>query len=590
MRRVFVDHDEGRENPFGAAVYFAALTPEDVERWGADTARLPGLPRSVSVELLRDYRSYVGALDSINRNHPAYWRTPLGIRDTEKSLLLIGLDHLWRLDHLLSQDGGADIVLLTSDPGFAQAAAAVARTRGCDVTLQTPSRWQQAVRQLRGFASAGRYLLSLSGGGGCVRRPDRPRDAEIIIVTATALAHLERPEGPRDFIFGSLPEDLLAQGLSVVMLAQLVGETGSVSAAGRASHAYPARMMSDLTGPVDACISLLRAATARVECRGARSALGIDVTPLVHSDIARARWRDLPGYMLLETALGRLIETSPRAVLLHSFENNAWESVCHDLAARHRLTTIGLQHNALLRSSLKLYQNPARPQPDLVVTTGEEYRRLLIEEFGYEPDRVIAGFATRQPALQGGMLKQAPPSAVSKILVLLQGPHASAQLLGLLRDAFAGGAQVTITLRPHPAIPLAVILKNAALQLAPPFRESEAVSLVADLAAHDVVVTCTSTAAMEAVAQGVPAITVDIGEMAEGSPLFACPALNVMVDSAAALRLACEHFVHMPADEFHHQAAQARRFFDSAFAPRTADKVADIVSQIRRRGRPADNA
>jgi hypothetical protein len=572
-------NDEPGRRP--ASSYFAALVPGDSERWAGHCAPLPKLPRDVLAKLFDDYQHCIRSVDLANQRQTAYWRTSLGIRDTEKSLLLIGLDQLWRFDCLLSQEGCPDeVVLLTSNQSFAAVAAELARRRGCIVAVEPQPWWSQKLRYLRGVAGAGVYLLSLAGRIGA-RRPKRPRNADVIIATVSSLAQLEQPDGPRDFIFNGLPDDLIAKGLSIAMFTQLVGRTGPVSDQGRASHPYSIRIFKDLTGPIDVCVCLLRAAVARFDSPSSKSALGVDVAPLVRSDLARARWLELPSYMLLEVALRRMAASSPNAVLFHSFEGNAWESVCHDVARQYGLRTAGLQHNALLRSSLKLYRNALRPSPDVILTSGEEYTRLLISEYGYEPDRVVSAFATRRNEAKKDLLRSKSTSEVQRILVLLQGAHASSRLLAVLRDAFGGSASKTVTLRPHPAITLRAILNNGKIRIEPPFRESQETSLAADLAEHDVVVAYSSTAAMEAVGQGVPAIIVDVGDMAAGNPLFACKALNVVVDSGLALRNACDYFASMTLEEFTRQSSEARHFYEGALSARNPESVERVASVLR---------
>ena len=579
--RLFIADDEARLD--GAEdIYFAAVGPDDVGKWGNTKRWLAGLGQEKRGEALKDYLACMERLDARNHARPAYWRTALGIRDVEKSLLFNGLDQLWRLEQLLlrPRKGDNEIRLLASDPDFARLAGKLAAKHGWQVTIRLQPIWLRWWSRSRDRWQGLRYLLSLAAARGA-SRPPVPVSADIIIATVSTLDRIDSSEAPRDFIFGRLPDQLAAKGKNVVMFAQLVGETRAKHRDGPPNAPFPIRTFADLAGPFDALWSFVRAQFSPIETLPVVSSLGLDLKRLIASDIARARWQDLPANMLLEHAMGRLIQASPDAVLLHSFENNAWESVCQDLARRHGIKSVGLQHNALIRSHLKLYRNAMRPAPDAIIVSGPVYRQLLHDEFGYDTRRLVCGYAIRQSNIFSEPSKSAPPGEPQRILVMLQQALTSPLFLDLVRMAFKGAKGLTVTLRPHPAIPLGQMLEGTALRLRPPFRKSTLGTLQEDLDAHDIAVCGGTTAELEAVAQGVPCVFVDTGETISANPLFAEPALNVVAGDAVELRAACERLAAMPTQDFAEQHRAARAFVEGAFSPPSPTRLNTVLEILR---------
>ena len=575
-----ISNDEARLDG-SKETYFAALGPDDVRRWGNSHRWLPALPPDQRSATLDDYLRCVDELDAYNYAKPAYWRTALGIRDVEKSRFFNGLDQLWRLRQLLrkTRDGGGDIGLLASDAGFAKLAGTLASKNGWRVSIRLGPRWRSWWLRLHDRWQGFRYALSLAAPLRA-RRPAIPESADIIVATVSTLDRIQSSEGPKDFIFGQLPDQLVAKGKNIAMFAQLVGETRQPGGGAPSAGAFPIRSFGDLTGPFDAIWSFCRALLSPIRAPAITSALELNLQPLIRSDIERARWQDLPANMLLERAMSRLIRRSPKAVLLHSFENNAWESVCQDLAQRFDMKSVGLQHNALIRSHLKLYRNARRPAPDAIIVSGPVYQRLLRDEFGYDSARVVCGFAVRQFDIYSNPAKTSPPGEPQRILVMLQEALTSPVFLDLVRMAFKGAKGLTVTLRSHPAVPIADLLQDSRLRLRPPFRKSTSQSLYDDLGSHDVAVCGGTTAELEAVAFGVPCVFVDTGETVSANPLFAEPALNLVTSAPVELRAACEKLAALQTREFTEQHRAARAFVEGAFRAPSAKGFNKILEAL----------
>jgi hypothetical protein len=361
--------------------------------------------------------------------------------------------------------------------------------------------------------------------------------------------------------------------------------TGTIQpAGGRARHlaAPPIRTFVDMARPRDVAKAILGAATWRPVSSKAQSRLGISVAPLVMHDLRISRWRDLPTAFLLHGVLKRLSDRNPAAVFAHPFENNGWEHACQAAARSGGRKTVGFQHNALIPASEKTYASRRRPQPTRIVATGTAAKNALCNVFGYSASRIDVGYAMRQSGAYRQARKTHRPLAGDRIVVLLQGTAASMALLNILSDAFPETATCTVTLRPHPAIPLdRQLAKSAIGTLRRPFRASDRSDLYADLLDHDIAMSAGSTAGWEAVALGVPTIHVDIGSAASNNPMFAETALCRTARNSEEIHRALSEIVSLSDAAFEVETMRARRYFESYFARKTTDAFNRVVAALK---------
>jgi hypothetical protein len=551
---------------------------EEREAWSGRMAALPRLADDRRAAFLADYRSAMDGIDAANAASDGYWYSALGSRNTQTSRFYQGLEQLWRLDQALASGEGLSLVV--PDRAMLPLVRALARARGVEARFHggyPRRRWLDPLRRPWG---ALRYMLALCDFGRG-QGDHGPADNEIIVVTVSMTSLLQPDRRVRDLLFGDLPADLATAGRRVLMLAQITGDPRPGPVPARTLPPPPVRTLADLARSRDAMAAVLRAAAWRPRLGPARSRLGIDLAPLLRLDAAASRWRDLPAAEMLRAALARLLRRSPRAVLLHPFENNGWEHACQAAARAGRNRTVAVQHNAPLPSAEKTYASRHRPHPGRIVAMGPTAKTLLSDVFGYAPAEIAAGYSVRQSAIYGRPARREAPAAVHRILVLLQGVAESVELIDLLADAFAEGSEYSVTLRPHPAVPLAgQLVRTKLATLRPPFRVSGEADLHADILQHDIAVFTGSTAGWEAVALGVPAIHVDMGHVAAASPMFAEPALSRTARDAAGLKAAIDALARLTPSEFAAEAARARRFFEGCCAPKTGDAFAAVLAIV----------
>ena len=211
---------------------------------------------------------------------------------------------------------------------------------------------------------------------------------------------------------------------------------------------------------------------------------------------------------------------------IYPFENRAWEKMFLlgirevDSAVR----TIGYQHASITASHMNFIfserEAEVTPLPDVIVTMGQITRDWLLRR-GHFPQALLkAGCALRQENVCSKLQKKRPPHGVKHILVALATSLNEYVLtLRFLQEAMKRQDKRSICIRPHPTIPL-----GKAIELFPkgyidfPYNVSTG-TVQNDLEWADVVLYASSTIGLEAVAAGIPAVYLEIGDILNTDPL-----------------------------------------------------------------------
>jgi surface carbohydrate biosynthesis protein (TIGR04326 family) len=335
----------------------------------------------------------------------------------------------------------------------------------------------------------------------------------------------------------------------------------------------PAASIAHFLRPSDIVAAAWQSLTMRFDLGAVRLPDGVGAAPYIAAEIAQERGSMFQG-LLIERALARALVRHPRARVIHTYENNPWERAVDGAAhgASPRRDVIGYLHCAVLPSHLKNFVAPEetaiRPAPDRIVCTGPAAREVFLRLGAHDPARVLAGGALRGPALSQLAPRRSPPGRVHTVLALLEGLTSMTALLRFLAAAApAGGRRILI--RPHPVMPLGVLLPAAGISLDPAhgLDESRAPALADAIAEAQAVIYQSSTAAMTALALGVPLIKVRLPGALEDDPLFACDALKRVVDRPDRLAAALDDVECMDQPTFDTELARARGYLDRYLAP-----------------------
>ncbi len=182
--------------------------------------------------------------------------------------------------------------------------------------------------------------------------------------------------------------------------------------------------------------------------------------------------------------------------VLLPYEGRIWERrlMIGLRAWMHRVRCIGYSHAVLTPD----HRTQAHPDgPDLILTMGDFNRTKLIDTFGHPAEYVRTVGALRQ---HSSLRFEARRRGNAKLLLVLATDAAEAeQALTLLESQALDGT--TVRIRPHPTVPLPRTARFA--------HECSRDDLQADVRWADVVCYLRSTAAIEALAHGVPLIALD---------------------------------------------------------------------------------
>ena len=403
----------------------------------------------------------------------------------------------------------------------------------------------------------------------------------VIFAPASDAALVATGEIYRDTYFGPLADLLREDGETPLLFGlPVTSQRETVRALARRSD-IPATSIYHWSGARDICVSLWQALATRLIIPRIVLPSGVAADRAIRTDLKDVRG-DMFFGLLLERAVQRVLAAYPDARVIHTYENNPWEHAvdraAHEATPRRHVT--GYLHCAVLPSHLKNYRAEEeaglRPEPDRIVCTGRAARDVFLGLGHHDPNRVSAGCALRGPSFAEIERRPGPPSRIGTILAVLEGLNSMADLLVFLAAAREHLSGCRILVRPHPTMPLSGLLARAGVTLDPAggFAESATGSLETALAEADAVVYVSTTAAMTALAMGIPLIKVRLNSVLEDDPLFACDALKRTVDSPAQMAAAVSAFERMEQTAFDCDCAAARNYLDDYLTPPNEESLA----------------
>jgi len=352
----------------------------------------------------------------------------------------------------------------------------------------------------------------------------------------------------RDMFFGPLLDEAARRGL-----APLVWGAGT-------AHARPGPADGPVCIPLDYYLGwgdlwrvFRKALSLRASgfvLRGEKKLGGLDLTALLQDELdenlnSSRLFSDL-WYGACAQALLRRVTP---AALYYPFENLARERsflpLFRERAPKARL--IGYQHASLTTNHLNFLlgrgEADVLPLPDRIVTTGEATREFL-RDWGRFPESILrAGCALRQEPAAAAP-RDPEPGRFRLLVAAATSAEELAGIVRLLEEAYGDGlpSGLEIVLRPHPLFPLAG---------APgfPFRDGSGGPLSGRIREADAVAYVSSTAGIEGLANGVPAIALDLGHPLGIDPLAEVKDFKWTARDGAGLRAAVDSARTLPPEE-----------------------------------------
>ena len=415
-------------------------------------------------------------------------------------------------------------------------------------------------------------------------RPARnTQDSHLVITTLTYPRSFTATGGYRDAYFGRLVEEVSASGSKVILLALVLGQPfRQLKLIERLDHDPPIVPLESCLSFKDvvACYWRALAAYARpIRIQGDTRIDGLDMRHLLERAV-RTTVRSGAYFMSLRVYYGarQLARTVRVTRCLYPYENRSLEKMLL-LAVKGtspETRMVGYQHASVTPSHINftLQENEARvtPLPDLVLTTGEMTKVWLERQGNYPPHLFKAACALRQgnsahhePKVRGQRLS-------NLLVALANNVEEYVGTLSLLESAFAAEDGINVRVRPHPTIPLKAALQVAPLAR-PGFYSESTGTLSEDLDWAHVVLYASSTVGLEAVAMGIPAVYLDLGNFLHTDPMFGWEEFKWSAAEPEELRSAIRRIESIPDDRFRELQRAAQAYAASYLSPVTASSI-----------------
>ena len=276
--------------------------------------------------------------------------------------------------------------------------------------------------------------------------------------------------------------------------------------------------------------------------------------------------------LLMFYAVKSLVQKIKVHKYYYPFENRAFEKMAV-LALRKfspATTIIGYQHAALTLKHVNFFIEKEEaeiiPLPDKIFTMGSITRGIMEKTFHFTKEILHEGCALRKTDTNGK--SKSYFDKIKYILVVLSTDLKEyIGVLKFLNEAFKGGADYVVQIRPHPVIPL-----EDAISMFPyltfQYKKQEVnVSLRDALNQADVVLYVSSTLTIEALAWGIPVIFLDIGDFLNTDPIFNFYDFKWVCNESSRLKRILKNIENLSKEEYIISQEKGREFANRYFYP-----------------------
>ena len=524
----------------------------------------------------RQYVEFMGELNAANASL-GWWAMPFTNKNPLATSLCQDTSHFLSVAGLLGPSSQSLVVITDSRPLAAQVEE-WGRAGGIQVVNLVKDRpsWRRTFKEYAPGAILAAFLKTLWIWAQARRqRPSGdPAADHTVVATVFHRQSFPTPGEYKDVYFGRLVDDLPA----VASVVGLLQEGWRAQLAGLKSLKGPLPVV-----PIEAYLSLwdivkcgLRAVKAyftppRID--GPVEINGLSVASLVRGSIRDAR---RSGNILLGLRVyygaRRLARSRHVTRCLYPYENRAWEKmlVLGIRSQSPKTRMVGYQHASITLSHTNFFlgqgESPAVPLPDAIATTGPVVKEWLEREGNYPPGLFQAACALRQNT-NGTTPLKARGQRIKRVLVALAtNVEEYVGTLIFLEAALAGTTDYDVRVRPHPTIPL-----DSALELAPlSSRDFYTVStgpLDDAFQWADLVIYASSTVGMEAVAQGIPAIYLDLRGFLDTDPMAGWDGFKWSVRDPAELVETIVRIEALPDEQFQAMQRVGQQYVASYLSP-----------------------
>lgn len=410
--------------------------------------------------------------------------------------------------------------------------------------------------------------------------PADQREATVVVTTFPN-SSIDPPQY-REAYFGPLPDYLNQSGERVVLFALCYeGVVQKIRALRRVKSRIP-------VVPVESCLTLwdLVACATRSLVQWVRrfpfrelvQIDGVDFSGLMEQAIADScQSSSLFWHLCVHAGSKRLGQRLHVRRCLYPFENRAWEKMLLTglREVSPHTTTVGYQHTAFTHAHTNLVfgHGEARvtPLPDVILTAGHVVKQWLDHTGQYPEGLLKVGCALYQRQGDHAQRRMQRPAQIVRLLVVLSNDLEEYVRTGqFVAEALAATQDYQVRLRPHPGLNIRL---EDALKIIPEHGrngyEISHGSLREDLAWAHVVLYASSTVALDAIGQGVPAIYADLGKSVDADPLIGTEDLRWSVRGPAQLISTIRDIERLPHEAFERWQQRAHDYATRYFLPAT---------------------
>ena len=305
--------------------------------------------------------------------------------------------------------------------------------------------------------------------------------------------------------------------------------------------------------------------------------------------IRQILWRTFKGVQLWQFvhfwAVRNLCRQKAIEKFLMPYENYPWERMSALALRTYSPVTkiIAYQHTVVPPSYLNLFisqgERQARVLPDLVLTTGEEPRRIMAEFGQYQGFSLQPSCALRFEGILKSQTDSPRRRPLRRILMPLEGFFYVYPMVSYAIRQMAGKPLYELKIRTHPLMPWKKLEDKFKISIKHlrNVHISQHVPLQEDLQWADIVLYWSSTVAMEALMTGKPVVHFNRGLILSYDPLFACPYFKRNTGPTRILADICAQMDALSDEAWDKEKGQAWQYLASYFHPVTSANLAKFI-------------
>ncbi len=556
----------------------------------------PKLTVECSQELRESFKSIVTELSIANAHNKEWWYTWLSSRDRTNSILWSKLEAGIRAKLLLIQTLDK-VEISINDPLVADLIKENAITLGWNTIVKNSDKVRWLICKIKNKIKLINQNFKFLGNGwwwcfaSRVNRTETKNKFKLfdyIFISIADLETLSSKEPFNDHYFGDLPNKLASKGKKVCVVFIPTGNPTSIcQALSRKKSGVSLIPIAQFIRPLD-LLKYFLLALKSININNQIPKLSNAQKKIVKEDINLSAGPIIINKSI-ERAMKDLLKHSPNARIIHIYENNPWEraiaNAAKDGLIKHELR--GYLHCAVLESHFKNFiaseELNLRPGPDEIICTGPAARKIFLNLGNHNPKYVTAGCALRGQDILSLPLRDMPPKKITKIIVIMEGLPSMVKLLKFIDEAASIYTHVDFELREHGALPISILIKDAEIKISnrANLNLSRTGKLEEILKDYDIAIYQGTTAAMAAVAMGLPIIKLNLEESVNDDPLINCISLKRIVNRPEELGSAFTYFENMSYDIFQQEARDARNYIQDYMTPPSRNTLLPFVQKIK---------